>query len=270
MMKSRGLTQQILDQLHRHPQLPLLLRASRALSERLLTSRFRPLIVPKQASYSELASLLKRYIPLGSRVLMSGCGNSEFSEDMVKDGFKEIINIDISSVVIEAMEKKYQHLPQLKYMAMDVLDMSYFEKCSFDCVIDKGTLDAIMCVAGGPYNIAMMLAEIARLLKPGGVYMLISFAGPQLSLPLLNRDAFGWSIDSHVLYKRSSGEGCSEAYSEPIPINVEDAHMKNQMAPRFCLGFIILRQVCIILSKRSHEDNELVVKDLGSRSIYPH
>lgn len=36
------------------------------------------------------------------------------SEDMVNDGYKEIVNIDISSVVIEAMQKKYQDYPQLK------------------------------------------------------------------------------------------------------------------------------------------------------------
>lgn len=36
------------------------------------------------------------------------------SEDMVKDGYEEIMNIDISSVAIEMMKRKHAHIPQLK------------------------------------------------------------------------------------------------------------------------------------------------------------
>jgi len=36
------------------------------------------------------------------------------SEDMVNDGYVEIVNIDISSVVIEMMRKKYFNFPQLQ------------------------------------------------------------------------------------------------------------------------------------------------------------
>jgi len=43
------------------------------------------------------------------------------SEDMVTDGYVEIVNIDISSVVIEMMRKKYFNIPQLQ--------------CILDCLI---------------------------------------------------------------------------------------------------------------------------------------
>ena len=33
---------------------------------------------------------------------------------MVNDGYREVVNIDISSVVIEAMQRKYSDRPQLK------------------------------------------------------------------------------------------------------------------------------------------------------------
>lgn len=36
------------------------------------------------------------------------------SEDMVNDGFEDIMNVDISSVAIEMMRKKYENVPQLK------------------------------------------------------------------------------------------------------------------------------------------------------------
>lgn len=35
------------------------------------------------------------------------------SEDMVKDGYQNIANIDISSVVIEQMSEKHMDIPQL-------------------------------------------------------------------------------------------------------------------------------------------------------------
>lgn len=36
------------------------------------------------------------------------------SEDMVKDGYEDIMNIDISPVAIDMMRKKYENIPQLK------------------------------------------------------------------------------------------------------------------------------------------------------------
>lgn len=37
-----------------------------------------------------------------------------FSEGMADDGYDEVINVDISSVVIEAMQKKFSDNPNLK------------------------------------------------------------------------------------------------------------------------------------------------------------
>lgn len=36
------------------------------------------------------------------------------SEEMAKDGYEDIMNIDISSVAVDLMKKKYEHIPQLK------------------------------------------------------------------------------------------------------------------------------------------------------------
>ncbi|XP_058094361.1 uncharacterized protein LOC131240255 [Magnolia sinica] len=66
------------------------------------------------------------------------------SEDMAKDGYEDIVNVDISSVVIDMMRKKYEYLLQLKYLQIDVRDMSFFQDETFDGVIDEGTLDSLM------------------------------------------------------------------------------------------------------------------------------
>lgn len=43
------------------------------------------------------------------------------SEDMVKDGYEEIVNVDISAVAIDMMKKKYEHVPQMKCMVAEEL-----------------------------------------------------------------------------------------------------------------------------------------------------
>jgi hypothetical protein len=37
-----------------------------------------------------------------------------FGENMIDDGYQDVVNIDISSVVIDQMKKKYHDKPQLK------------------------------------------------------------------------------------------------------------------------------------------------------------
>ncbi|GKV29540.1 hypothetical protein SLEP1_g38458 [Rubroshorea leprosula] len=113
--------------------------------------------------YPSLAPLIRLYVPHNhQRILVVGCGNSAFSEDMVDDGYEDVVNVDISSVVIKAMQNKYQNRSQLKYIEMDVKDMSAFEAGSFDAVIDKGTLDSILCGSNGRHNSTQMLEEIGR------------------------------------------------------------------------------------------------------------
>mmetsp|Transcript_16737 Transcript_16737/g.21159 ORF Transcript_16737/g.21159 Transcript_16737/m.21159 type:complete len:81 (+) Transcript_16737:85-327(+) len=52
-------------------------------------------------SYFSLHSLLAEFIPDKSmRILVLGCGNAEFSEDLYDDGYTNVVNVDISSVVI--------------------------------------------------------------------------------------------------------------------------------------------------------------------------
>ncbi|XP_043693846.1 EEF1A lysine methyltransferase 4 [Telopea speciosissima] len=173
--------------------------------------------------YSALRPFVNKYIPTSSRVLMVGCGNAVMSEDMVKDGYVDITNIDISSVAIEMMRRKYEYTPQLKYMQMDVRDMSFFPDESFDGVIDKGTLDSLMCGTSAPLSAAQMLGEVSRLLKPGGVYMLITYGDPSVRIPHLNRMLYNWEITLYIMsrpgfQKAADCSSSSKSYLEPIPL----------------------------------------------------
>lgn len=59
-------------------------------------------------------------------------------------GFRKVVNIDISGVVIKQMLQIHSEpRPDLQFIQMDVLKME-FEDARFNVVLDKGTLDALM------------------------------------------------------------------------------------------------------------------------------
>ncbi|XP_047157200.1 EEF1A lysine methyltransferase 4 isoform X3 [Vigna umbellata] len=136
--------------------------------------------------YSALRPFVRNFIPLSSRILMVGCGNAD--------------------------------------LQMDVRDMSLFPDESFDGVIDKGTLDSLMCGTDAPISASQMLAEVCRLLKPGGTYILITYGDPTVRMPHLSRPVFNWKI---MLYniprpgfqKPESSTPSRKSFLEPIPLS---------------------------------------------------
>lgn len=172
--------------------------------------------------YPSLAPLINLYIPRHHRILVVGCGNAAFSDGLADDGYQDVINIDISSVVVEAMQKKYSNRPQLKYMKMDVRDMSEFDTGSFDAIIDKGTLDSILCGQNSQQNAAKMLHEIGRVLKDKGIYVLITYGAPSYRLRLLRGSSF-WTIKLHVIEKLCPNESSEHQKRELTkPFVLED------------------------------------------------
>ena len=109
-------------------------------------------------SYSQLKSLLELYIKPEHKILILGCGNANFSEDMYDAGYKHQWNIDISSVVIDQMRIRNRSRKKMIYKVMDCCDLQ-FEDNFFDIIIDKSTIDAILCGDNAFLNTAIMLKE---------------------------------------------------------------------------------------------------------------
>jgi len=145
--------------------------------------------------YPDLEPLLKRTMSKNSITLMVGAGNSLLPQQMFLAGYEKMVCVDYSPVVVEQMVKRLQKLkltpPNYVYEKMDAGNMT-FETNSFDNVIDKGTMDAIMCSPDGHETVFKMFQEVSRVLKPGGKYMLISF---NMVLALLNQSNFHWTIN---------------------------------------------------------------------------
>jgi len=121
--------------------------------------------------YVDLKVVLSKHINnTAGQVLMVGCGNSQLSEQMYTDGYFDITNIDFSGEVIKIMKERCKSMEQMKWLEMDVMNMNAFENEKFDVVIDKGTLDAILCEQTQVWkveesiaaNVAKMMTEISR------------------------------------------------------------------------------------------------------------
>ena len=93
--------------------------------------------------YDDFKQFIHEHARKCDRILMLGCGNSTLSEEMYKDGYRNIVNIDFSPVVIENMKRKCKDLVEMEWMVMDIMSMT-FSTSSFDVVIEKATLDALM------------------------------------------------------------------------------------------------------------------------------
>ena len=139
--------------------------------------------------------------PARARVLEVGCGSSRLALDMaLEGGFENITAIDFAEEAISEQRRiaaKEHAKDAVRFQVEDATAMSYKDE-SFDVVIDKATLDTLMS-NGSPFEAPRKLvAQVDRVLAPGGFYFLISHADP--------RDEMGETLLRDVLLSSLSWE----------------------------------------------------------------
>ena len=83
---------------------------------------------------------------------------------------------------------------------MDVTNMWQFESGMFDLIIDKSTIDAIVCGDDANLKVAQMLKESIRVLKVGGVNYTISFGKPKERGYHFHRPFLSWDFRNFMVY----------------------------------------------------------------------
>lgn len=147
--------------------------------------------------WSGLKNVISEYLNVESKILIVGCGTSRLSEDLFDQGFTNITNIDLSSVCIQIMKDKYTDTPKasMPFKEMDVTDMSDYSDQSFDVVIDKATLDSLLCGDNSADSVPKMTSEISRVLKDDGRFITVSYGQPLYRLKYLEREDNKWHVN---------------------------------------------------------------------------
>ena len=77
--------------------------------------------------YGELCGVIHKYSKPSEKVLMIGCGNSQLSEDLYDVGYRQLVNIDISDVVIRQMKERNREVrAEMEFVKMDMLKVFVF------------------------------------------------------------------------------------------------------------------------------------------------
>ncbi|WFD21250.1 hypothetical protein MCAP1_003511 [Malassezia caprae] len=144
--------------------------------------------------YSDIREIINELVPdRSSRILMLGCGNS---------------NLDYSAVLIEKMQ---QRVPELDWRVMDIRELcenadDLGGPGTWDVIIDKGTMDALMAENGSVWNpsehvlnnVAREVDGVLHLLKhTTGLFLYFTFGQPHFRRPHMQRDA--WTIETREL-----------------------------------------------------------------------
>ena len=134
-------------------------------------------------------------------VLVVGCGNSDLSMRLEKMGVSPVISTDISKVCCRNMVEQHGGC----YLPMDVCNLQ-FRDDSFPCVIDKGTMDALLCGRHYEVQVTKMMQEIGRVLAVHGIFVEITFGKNGERMGVFDcPELLPWTLES-TIHVESQGE----------------------------------------------------------------
>ncbi|OWK05707.1 ECE2 [Cervus elaphus hippelaphus] len=152
--------------------------------------------------FSSFRDLLEPELRPEDRILVLGCGNSALSYELFLGGFPDVTSVDYSSVVVAAMRARYAHVPMLRWETMDVRALG-FPSGSFDVVLEKGTLDALLTGEQDPWTVSSegvhTVDQVSRVLVPSGRFISLTSAAPHFRTRHYAQAHYGWSL-RHATY----------------------------------------------------------------------
>jgi ubiquinone/menaquinone biosynthesis C-methylase UbiE len=126
-------------------------------------------------------------IEFDNKVMVVGAGSSNMPEDLVNEGYTDVVVNDISRVAMKMQQVRLKHLSEnITYQTGNMTDMDMPDG-TIDAIIDKALLDSLYCSAMGDTVVAQYIQEVMRLLCNTGCFIIISYMPPEDALPLLEQ-----------------------------------------------------------------------------------
>ena len=114
--------------------------------------------------YETFKEIINDCIAKEAKILIAGCGNSHFMEDMYDDGFFDITAMDVSRVVIDQVRTRCaKDYPEIKFINGNMSD-SNMPGGSYDAIIDKAMFDSILCGLKGDEAGQSVVKEVTLIL----------------------------------------------------------------------------------------------------------
>ena len=146
--------------------------------------------------YAHIRNVLASYISKTARVLIAGTGTSRLPAEMALDGYSDVVAMDYAANVITKMQtRSKENAWGVRFAEADLTQMKDWDSNCVDCVIDKGCLDAMLLkpeTDGGETSWKQVasdssddlsdarnsMQQLARILKPDGLLVLLTFGSP--------------------------------------------------------------------------------------------
>ena len=116
-----------------------------------------------------------------------------------------LLSADFANLEIELKKAEECGAEWIHYDVMDVCEMAYKDE-TFDLIVDKSTIDALLCGDHSFMIVAKMLKEISRVLKTGGYYLIISYGQPENRMIHLERDHLAFEIQIYTIKRQEEDE----------------------------------------------------------------
>ena len=156
-------------------------------------------------SYAELRAIVvdDQKLRRTDRVLVVGCGNSDFSAELYDDGYEEVTNVDFEATVISAMAARNESRTKMSWLVADMTAMVEVATGAVDVVFDKGALDALASsdTPAVRAQVDRFFAEVKRVLAPRGRYVCVSLAQEHITRWWVDgfaRGAGRWRTAAHA------------------------------------------------------------------------
>lgn len=134
------------------------------------------------------------------------------SEKLYDAGFCRVTNVDFSRVVVADMLRRHARArPEMRWRVMDMTDMQFADG-SFDVILDKGGLDALMEPEAGTKLGIKYLNEVKRVMKSGGKFVCLTLAESHVLALLLSEFRFGWDMSIQAIASESSEKSAFQTF----------------------------------------------------------